>query len=127
MTSENNPLSRAAAMVYASSGWPPIIRTFFRGTRFDPPRAGMSATAVGTGSYLSDARCIGDEIHVLQIPVNIERFRSGLPRAVARLFYPAKGHVGLAAKRARIYDYDPALNQTNKFHRAIDAAGVNAS
>ncbi len=41
ITDSNTPLSRAAAIVYASIGWPPSSRTFFPVTRFEPLRAGI--------------------------------------------------------------------------------------
>src|SRR5579862_1322899 len=42
-TSANSPLCKAAETEYASMGCPKNDRTFFPGSRFDPPRAGMMA------------------------------------------------------------------------------------
>ena len=39
---------RALVMVWAISGWPATSRTFLRGMPFDPPRAGITATALLT-------------------------------------------------------------------------------
>src|SRR5687768_12868901 len=47
MTRPNTPLSSADAIEYASIGWPLNGRTFLPGTRLDPCRAGMKATADG--------------------------------------------------------------------------------
>src|SRR5919204_4352989 len=42
------PACCAVAIAYAISGWPASGRTFFCGTRSEPERAGISATALGT-------------------------------------------------------------------------------
>src|SRR5688500_1733483 len=47
ITDSNTPLSSAGAMVYAIAGWPASGLTFFPGTRFEPCRAGIRATAEG--------------------------------------------------------------------------------
>jgi hypothetical protein len=47
ITAVNRPLSSAGAIVYAMTGCPWSIRTFFPGTRLEPWRAGISATAEG--------------------------------------------------------------------------------
>ena len=50
ITDSKTPLSSAGAIVYASIGWPPSARTFLPGTRLEPCRAGMKATAEGNRS-----------------------------------------------------------------------------
>jgi hypothetical protein len=45
MTDENTPLSMAGAIVYANAGCPARARMFLPGTRLEPSRAGMNATA----------------------------------------------------------------------------------
>jgi hypothetical protein len=50
ITASKRPDSRAAAIEYASSGWPASGRTFLPGTRTDPARAGMRATALRPGT-----------------------------------------------------------------------------
>ena len=54
MTDSKTPLSSAGAIVYAMTGCPPSGRTFLPGTRFDPCRAGMNATAEGIGAEGGD-------------------------------------------------------------------------
>lgn len=60
-TSENCPLDNAVSIAQTISGLPDMCRIFFRGMRFDPPRAGMTASAPefmpraygwGAGEYL---------------------------------------------------------------------------
>jgi hypothetical protein len=46
MTASKTPASRAAAIVYASTGWPANGLMFLSRTRSDPDRAGISATHV---------------------------------------------------------------------------------
>src|SRR5687767_9965155 len=96
MTESKTPLSTAGAIVYAIAGWPLRTRTFFPGTRFDPCRAGMRATAEGTTRCLYLTRVVID-VNRFQIGVDIKRLRARLAPAVARLPQAAKRHVRLAA------------------------------
>src|SRR5258705_11451248 len=98
ITASNTPLSMAGAMVYASIGWPCSRRTFLPGTRLEPWRAGMSATADdidSAGPALHLARVVVD-VHRLQIRVDVERLRARLTPPVPRLPQAAERHVRLA-------------------------------
>ena len=101
ITDSNTPLSSAGAIVCAIAGWPASGLTFFPGTRFEPWRAGIRATADG---FFKRLRIVID-IDRFQIGVDVERLRaashSGLPQA-------AKRHVRLAAVGAAVHHGDPA-------------------
>ena len=62
---------------------------------------------------------------VFQVGVDIQGFRSGLPRAVAGLLQPAERHMGLAAVSSGIDDGYTRLNLLGKRNSPVEAAGMN--
>ena len=55
------PLSLAAAMVYAMTGWPPSGLMFLFLTRFEPARAGIKPTMLGVRSRGMGLPLVGEE------------------------------------------------------------------
>src|SRR4051795_7175151 len=55
------PLSLAAAMVYAMTGWPPSGLIFLFLTRFEPARAGIKPTMLGVRSRGMGLPLVGEE------------------------------------------------------------------
>src|SRR5258705_13673106 len=111
----------AGAMVYASIGWPCSRRTFLPGTRLEPWRAGMSATADdidSAGPALHLARVVVD-VHRLQIRVDVERLRARLAPPVARLPQAAERHGRPAAVGPPVDDRDARLDAGHGRHRAM--------
>src|SRR5688500_7345032 len=88
LTASSTSESSAEALEYAMRGWPPSIRTFLPGTRFDPARAGISPTHVtpgGSWDRLTPALdLVGVMLNVdgLPIRIDIQRLGPGLAEAV---------------------------------------------
>src|SRR5215207_2454768 len=61
MTSPKMPLSLAAAMVYAMTGWPPNGLMFLFLTRLEPARAGIRPTMLGVRSRGMGLPLVGEE------------------------------------------------------------------
>src|SRR5215468_7403348 len=138
ITASHTPLSRAGTIVYASIGWPCSARTFLPGTRFEPWRAGMRATADGIKSAgpppHSSRTAAGPALHVtgimvdvnrLQIGVDVERLRARLAPSIARLTQPSKWHVRLAAVSAAVDHGDAGLDASDKGHGTVDVLRVD--
>src|SRR6185503_15614183 len=122
MTASNTPLSMAGAIVYASIGWPCSRRTFLPGTRLEPWRAGIRATADGIALHLTG---VVVDVHRLQIRVDVERLRARLAPPVARLAQAAERHVRLAAVGPPVDNGDARLDAADERHRAMNVLRVN--
>src|SRR5262245_19039728 len=103
---------------------------FLAGTRLEPWRAGISATAEIESlevAIASDSVRIVVDIDGLQIGVDVERLRASLAPAISRLAQSTKGHVRLAAVGSPIHNRDARLDAVNECHCPVQILCVNRS
>jgi hypothetical protein len=94
----------------------------------EPARAGISATTLQSSIFIS-LQFLGINIYnnIFQVRVNVQGFRSGLPRAIAGLLQSAKRHMGFAAESAGVDDSDAGLNLPAILHGPVEITGMNTS